>query len=71
MWLETPNPMDYEYPNFHPRRIKKGHSTPKWMNYNGAEPDFEFLSKYFFKINTFFLMLKKMSKNYIIRKINV
>ena len=49
MWLGTPNPNDYESPNFNARRIlKKGHSTPKWTDYDVAEPDFEFLPKYIF-----------------------
>ena len=61
MWLSIPNPNDYESPNLNPRRIKKGHSTPKWTDYDGAEPNFKFLSKYK-KKNIFFKCLKKTSK---------
>ena len=68
--MTEPNHNDYESPNFHPKSIfKKGYSTPKWTDYDVAEPDFEFLSKYLKKI-TIFLMLKKF-KNYIICKINI
>ena len=28
---------------------KKGHSTPKWTDYDGVESDFEFLFRYCFK----------------------
>ena len=47
MWLANPN--GFESLNFHSRRIfKKGHSTPKWMDCDIGEPDFQFLSKYIF-----------------------
>ena len=52
VWLSAPNPNNYKSPNIHPRRIKKkGHSTPKWTDYDASEPDFEFSSNYiyFFK----------------------
>ena len=32
--LGTPYPKPYSSPNFHPRIIKKGHSNPKWMDYD-------------------------------------
>ena len=36
---------------FIPEEFKKGHSTPKWMDYDVAEPDFEFFYNFFFFFN--------------------